>query len=162
MVTLGYSAICSLDGYVADESGNFDRAVPGEEVHVYVNELERDVGTYLYGRRMYETIADWEAMGDLEPSSVTDDFGSIWREADKIVYSTTLTQAATARTRIERTFEPRVIRSMKIAAAQDISICGPTSGASAFAALRVDLELVEEKIFRSGVVYVRYRVLPGP
>lgn len=189
MVSLAYTAICSLDGYVADKNGNFDWAFPDAEVHSFVNDLERDVGTYLYGRRMYEIMTGWETMTGMEDNSITGDFGRIWRGADKIVYSTTLAQPQTARTRIERTFDPATIRTMKSEAAQDISIAGPTLAAQAFAAalidecgllvcpvivgsglrvlpadVRVDLELIEHRTFGSGVVYLRYSVpssVPG-
>ncbi|OYD70689.1 dihydrofolate reductase family protein [Rhodococcus sp. OK302] len=105
MVNLNYMAICSLDGYVADAEGNFDWAAPDEEVHAFVNDLERDVGTYLLGRRMYETMSVWESMEGFDSSPVTDDYGRIWRGADKIVYSTTLPAPMTARTRLGRTFD---------------------------------------------------------
>src|SRR4051812_36420583 len=106
MAKLIYSAITSLDGYVADATGNFDWAAPDEAVHAFVNELERPVGTYLYGRRMYEVLTAWETMDDPEP--VMRDYTRIWRSAEKIVYSTTLEDVSTARTRLERTFDPRV------------------------------------------------------
>ena len=91
MAKLIYSAIASLDGYTADADGNFDWAAPGEEVHAFVNDLERPVGTYLYGRRMYEMMVPWETMADERP--VMRDFAEIWRAADKIVYSRTLESA---------------------------------------------------------------------
>ncbi|MGG7104097.1 dihydrofolate reductase family protein [Rhodococcus sp. 24CO] len=184
MVNLEYSAICSLDGYVADDEGNFDWAMPDAEVHGFANNLERDVGTHLYGRRMYEVMTAWETMADPDP--IADEFGRIWRRADKVVYSTTLAEPSTQRTRIERAFDPEAVRAMKARATQDISISGPTLAAHAIAAglvdeihlflcpvmvgsglralsadVRVDLELLEQKAFRSGVVYLRYGVKSG-
>ncbi|MDI9914131.1 dihydrofolate reductase family protein [Rhodococcus sp. IEGM 1379] len=183
MVNLHYAAIASLDGYVADNNGNFDWAMPDTEVHAFVNDLERDVGTYLYGRRMYETMAGWESMDGLESSPVADDFGRIWRGADKVVYSTTLPEPTTPRTRLERTFDPDAVRAIKMSAAQDISIGGSTLAAQAIAAglvdechlflcpisvggglralpanVRLDLHLLAEKTFDGGVIYVRYRL----
>ncbi|MDV6275011.1 dihydrofolate reductase family protein [Rhodococcus erythropolis] len=200
MVSLIYSAICSVDGYVADRDGNFDWAVPDAQVHSFVNELERGVGTYLLGRRMYETMIPWETMAaeDLERSSVpggssvpdefagieaaTVEFAQIWRGIDKIVYSTTLNEVSTARTRIVPRFEADFVSSIKSEAVQDISIGGPTVAVSAFAAGlvdevrlflcpvsvggglralpegRLDLRLLEEKTFDGGVIYLRYAV----
>jgi dihydrofolate reductase len=177
-----YSAIASLDGYVADEDGNFGWAAPDEEVHAFVNELERPIGTYLYGRRMYETMVFWESPPDLaaEPA-VFREYADIWQSADKIVYSRTLTTAAGARTRIEREFEPEAVRRLKATAARDLSIGGAELAAQAMAAglvdecqlflvpvvvgggkralpeLRVNLELLDERRFRNGTVYLRYR-----
>src|SRR5881397_3039967 len=114
MAKLIYSAIASLDGYVADEDGNFDWAAPDEEVHAFVNDLVRPVGTYLFGRRMYEVMAYWEtAPTDAEQPSVARDFAGIWLGAEKIVYSKTLEQVSSARTRIERDFDPEAVRQMK-------------------------------------------------
>ncbi|MFD6516669.1 dihydrofolate reductase family protein [Rhodococcus sp. NPDC060176] len=200
MVSLIYSAICSIDGYVADRDGNFDWAVPDAQVHSFVNELERGVGTYLLGRRMYETMIPWETMAaeDLGRSSVpggssvpdefagieaaTVEFAQIWRGIDKIVYSTTLNEVSTARTRIVPRFDEDSIRLLKSEAVQDISIGGPTVAVSAFAAglvdevrlflcpviiggglralpeRRLDLQLLEEKTFDGGVIYLRYAV----
>src|SRR5438552_14510628 len=120
MAKLIYSAITSLDGYVADEDGNFDWAAPDEEVHRFVNELERPVGTYLYGRRMYEVMVYWETAHTLadQPSFVRD-FAEIWQAADKIVYSKALETAASARTRIERDFDPEAVRQLKASAGRD-------------------------------------------
>ena len=181
MGKLIYSTIASLDGYVADASGTFDWAAPDDEVHAFVNDLERPVGTYLYGRRMYEVMAAWETLDDEEP--VMRDFAEIWRAAEKVVYSTTLDAASTARTRIERSFDPDAVRRMKASAERDISVGGPTLAAHAIAAglvdeyrmfltpvlvgggthafpadVRIQLELVDERRFASGVVYLRYRV----
>jgi dihydrofolate reductase len=177
-----YLAIASLDGYVADEHGNFDWAVPDEEVHAFVNELERPVGTYLYGRRLYEVMLAWET-GDLadQPTSIRD-FAEIWRAADKVVYSRTLEAAASARTRIERDFEPEAVRQLKAAAVRDLVVGGPDLAAHAFAAglvdechlflapivvgggkrllpddVRLPLELPDERRFGNGMVYLRYR-----
>lgn len=180
MGRLIYSAIASLDGYVADEDGNFQWAAPGEDVHAFVNDLERPVGTHLYGRRMYEVMAWWETNDDDAP--VMRDFAEIWRAADKIVYSTTLQTVSSARTQIERDFDPEAIRRLKAAAERDLSIGGPHLAGQALAAglvdechlflvpvligggtralpdgLRVELELLAERRFESGVVYLRYR-----
>src|SRR3954470_14494559 len=120
MASLIYSAITSLDGYVADENGNFDWAAPDEDVHRFVNDLERPVGTYLYGRRMYDVMVYWETAAD-EPT-VTGDFARIWRGADKIVYSRTLDATPSARTRLERELDPDAVRRLKARASRDISI----------------------------------------
>jgi dihydrofolate reductase len=177
-----YSAIASLDGYTADPAGNFDWAAPGPDVHAFVNDLEREAGTYLYGRRMYETMAVWETMdvsGEPEPMR---DYAEIWRGAEKVVYSHTLAGASTPRTRIERDFDPEAVRRMKETAAGDITIGGPTLAAHALRAgivdevqlflvpavvgggtralpdcLRLDLELLDERRFASGAVYLRYQ-----
>jgi dihydrofolate reductase len=177
-----YSAITSLDGYVADETGNFDWAAPGEDVHRFVNDLERSVGTYLYGRRMYEVMKAWEKADTLpEQTPATRDFAQIWQAADKIVYSRTLDAAATARTRIEREFDPDAVRALKNSN-RDLSVGGPDLAAQALKArlvdelqlfiasvvvgggtralpdgLRFELELLEERRFESGVVYLHYR-----
>jgi dihydrofolate reductase len=174
-----YSAIGSLDGYVVDAAGKFDWAAPDEEVHAFVNELERSAGTYLYGRRMYETMAAWETL-DADTPAVRE-FAEIWRAAEKIVYSSTLTVAASARTRLERTFEPDVVRRLKAASERDLTIGGATLAAEAIRAglvdeyhyfvnpvvvgggtrwlpdgVRVDLELAGTRRFGGGVVYLRY------
>jgi dihydrofolate reductase len=138
MAKLIYSAIASLDGYVADEGGNFDWAFPDEEVHAAANELERPVGTHLYGRRMYETMVAWEAMDLAGEPPVMRDFAEIWRAADKVVYSRTLATASSERTRVERDFDPEAIRRMKTAAERDISIGGPDLGGQALEAGLVD------------------------
>jgi dihydrofolate reductase len=183
MVKLIYSAITSLDGYVADEEGNFDWAAPDEEVHSFVNELARPVGTYLCGRRMYQVMAYWEtadAVGGL--TSVEQDFAEIWQAADKIVYSRTLDAVSSARTRIERDFDPDAVGQMKASASRDLSVGGPDLAAQALKAglvdelhllmspvvvgggnralpddVHLDLELLDEHRFGNGVVHVHYR-----
>ena len=132
MAKLIYSAITSLDGYVADEDGRFDWAEPDEEVHTFVNDLERPVGTYLYGRRMYEVMVAWEtldAVADQPPFSR--EFARIWQAADKVVYSMTIKSTSTARTRIERDFDPQAVREMKASADRDLSVGGPGAAARA-------------------------------
>ena len=181
MAKLIYSAIASLDGYVADEDGNFDWAEPDEEVHRFVNDLERPVGTYLYGRRMYEVMASWETAGGADQPAFVRDYAEIWRAADKVVFSTTLDVVTTPRTRLERTLDPDAVRALK--AEGDVSIGGPNLAAHALRAglvdelhlflnpvvvgggtaalpdgLRTDLELVSERRFGNGVVHVHYRV----
>jgi RibD C-terminal domain len=125
MAKLIYSAITSLDGYVADEDGNFDWAEPDEEMHTFVNELERPVGTYLYGRRIYEVMVAWETMNLSEQPPFIRDYAEIWRAADKIVYSKTLERVSSVRTRLERDFDPGSIRQMKAQVGADISVGGP-------------------------------------
>jgi dihydrofolate reductase len=183
MAKLTYSAIASLDGYVADEDGNFDWAAPDEEVHAFVNDLERPVGTYLLGRRMYETMAVWETMALDDEPPVMRDFAEIWRAADKVVYSRTLAEASTARTRLEREFDAGAVREMKEQAAADITVGGAELAAQAIRAGLVDeiqlflvpvvvggskhslptttklyLDLHEERRFRNGTVFLRYGV----
>jgi dihydrofolate reductase len=183
MAKLFYSSIMSLDGYVADKDGKFDWAAPDEEVHTYINDLERPIGTHLYGRRMYETMVVWETMpAEPEEPPVTLDYAAIWRAADKIVYSTTLATVSSARTRIEREFDVDAVRSMKVSATRDLSIGGPGLAAQAILAglvdeydlfvtpvlvgggtralpneVRLDLELREERRFGNGVVHLHYR-----
>jgi dihydrofolate reductase len=178
-----YSAIASLDGYVADADGNFDWAVPDEEVHTFINDLERPLGTYLYGRRMYETMVGWETDPTLaDQSPVMRDFAEIWQAADKIVYSKTLEAVSTARTRIERDFDPEAVRQMKALAGRDLIVGGPELAAQAIKAglvdeyhlfvvpivvgggkrslpndVRFQLELVDERRFGNGMVYLKYR-----
>ena len=186
MGKLTYSAIASLDGYVADEDGNFDWAEPDAEVHAFVNDLERPVGTYLYGRRMYEVMVYWEtalSLGDQSP--VARDFAEIWQAADKIVYSKTLETVSSARTRIERDFDPEAVRQLKAAAGRDITVGGPDLAAQAIKAGLVDechlfiapivlgggnqslpnnvhlmLELLDERRFGNGVVHLHYGTRP--
>jgi dihydrofolate reductase len=176
-----YSAIASLDGYVADENGKFGWSAPDEEVHSFVNDLERPVGTYLYGRRMYEVLSVWETMDDPQPQMR--DYAEIWRAADKVVYSRTLEEVSSARTRIERDFDPEAVRRMKEQADSDLSVGGPELAAQALRAglvdecqlfltpivvgggkralpdgVRAGLELLDERRFANGTVYLRYRV----
>jgi dihydrofolate reductase len=183
LAKLIYSVITSLDGYVADENGNFDWAAPDEEVHRFVNDLERPVGTYLYGRRMYEVMVDWEtAHTRPELPPFVRDFAEIWQAADKIVYSKTLERGSSARTRIERDFDPNAIRTMKASAERDISVGGADLAAQAIKAglvdeyhlfltpiivgggkqslpdnVRLELELLDERRFGKGVVHLHYR-----
>jgi dihydrofolate reductase len=187
MAKLIYSAIASLDGYVEDENGKFDWAAPDEEVHAFVNDLERPVGTYLFGRRMYETMAGWETDPSLAGRSpASRDFAAIWQAPQKIVYSRTLEAVATARTRIEREFDPDAVRREKEAAGRDLTVGGAAVAAEAFRAGLVDelhlfltpvlvgggkhalpegvnlrLELLDERRFRSGTVFLCYRVASG-
>jgi dihydrofolate reductase len=182
MAKLIYSAIASLDGYVADEDGNFDWAEPDKEVHSFVNDLERPFGTYLYGRRLYEVMVAWETMPLAGQPPFIRDFAAIWRAADKIVYSKTLEAVSSARTRIERDFDPEAVRQMKAAAGRDITVGGPELAAQAFKAglvdechllvapivvgggkqalpnsIRLKLELLDERRFGNGVVHLHYR-----
>ena len=183
MAKLIYSGITSLDGYVADENGNFDWAAPDEEVHAFVNDLERPVGTYLYGRRMYEVMVAWETVHTLaDQPPFVQDFAGIWRAADKIVYSKTLQAVSSARTRIERDFDPEAVRQMKASAGRDITVGGPDLAAQALKAglvdeyhlfvapivvgggkqflpdhVRLKLELLDERRFGNGVVHLHYR-----
>src|SRR5829696_9695968 len=132
MGRLIYSAIASLDGYVADEHGRWDWSFPDAEVHAAVNDLERPIGTHLYGRRMYEVLVAWETMDDPDP--LMRDYAQIWRAADKIVYSSTLDTVSSARTRLERRFDADAVRELKRSAAGDLAIGGPHLAAEAFAA----------------------------
>ena len=183
MAKLIYTVITSLDGYIKDEDGNFDWAAPDEEVHAFVNDLERPVGTNLYGRRMYETMDGWETDPTLaERSPLMRDFAEIWRAADKVVYSGTLETVPTARTRIERDFDPEAVREMKASAGRDMVVGGPDLAAQACRAglvdecrllvapvvvgggkrslpndVRLKLELLDELRFGSGMVYLYYR-----
>jgi dihydrofolate reductase len=182
LARLIYSAIASLDGYTADAQGKFDWAAPDAELHAFVNDLERDVGTHLYGRRMYETMAVWETMDVSGEPDVMRDYAEIWRDADKVVYSHTLAAASTPRTRIERDFDPEAVRRMKQTAGRDLSVGGPGLAAHALRAgivdeiqvflvpvvvgggtralpdgLRADLDLLDERRFAGGAVYLRYQ-----
>src|SRR3954471_4325179 len=134
MPKLIYSSIASLDGYVADQEGNFDWAAPDEEVHAFVNDLERSIGTHLFGRRMYDVLVAWETMDTDGEPPVMRDYAEIWRAADKLVYSRTLEKASSARTRIERDFDPEAVRQMKASAERDLSVGGPDLAAQAFRA----------------------------
>lgn len=134
-----YSAIISIDGYIEDRAGNFDWSTPDEEVHTFINELERPIGTYLYGRRMYETMRYWETTGT-EPDQppFIREFAMIWRAAEKIVYSRSLPAPTTARTRIERAFDPAAVAEMKATSARDLTIGGAELAAVAIAAGLID------------------------
>ncbi len=183
MAKLIYSAITSLDGYVADEDGAFDWAAPDEEVHRFINDLERPVGTYLYGRRMYAVMVAWETMHTrADQSPVVQDFTQMWQAADKIVYSKTLETVSSARTRIERDFNPAAVRQMKVSAGRDLTVGGPNLAAQALTAglvdechlfvtpivvgggtpflphnVRLTLELLDERRFGNGVAHLHYR-----
>ncbi|HEX5622174.1 MAG TPA: dihydrofolate reductase family protein [Solirubrobacteraceae bacterium] len=179
MGKLTYAAITSLDGYVADADGKWDWSMPDREVHAFVNDIERPIGTHLYGRRMYEVLVAWETLESDEPEM--QDYARIWRGADKIVYSRTLSEVGSARTRIEREFSPDAVRSLKASAERDIAIGGPELAAEAIRAglvdelhlivspvvvgggqpalpdgVRWDLELVGERRFGNGVVHLHY------
>lgn len=186
MAKLIYSMLMSLDGYVADKDGKFDWAEPDEEVHTFINDLERSVGTYLYGRRMYEVMIGWDppdAFADDPP--YIQDFAKMWQAADKVVYSRTLESVSTARTRIERGFDPENVRRMKAQAGQDMTVGGPDLAAHALKAglvdechlfvapiavgggkrclpddVRLKLDLLDERRFDNGMVYLRYRIRP--
>ena len=184
MAKLIYSAIASLDGYVEDEHGNFDWAEPDEEVLAFVNDLERPIRTYLYGRRMYETMVFWEtASTGQDVSPANRDFAAIWKAAEKIVYSRTGQAIASTKTRIERRFDPDAVRRLKESAQADLTVGGAELAGQALAAglvdechlllgpvivgggkralpddVRAQLELLDERRFRSGVVHLHYRV----
>ena len=183
MAKLIYAAITSLDGYVADENGNFDWGAPDDEVHTCVNDLERRIGTYLYGRRMYEVMVAWETPETLgDQRAVIRDYAAIWQAADKVVYSKTLKTPGSTRTRIEQGFDPEAIRHLKATADRDISVGGPELAAQAIAGglvdeyhlfiapvlvgggkqaapdgVRATLELLGERRFRNGMVHLHYR-----
>lgn len=184
MADLIYSAICSLDGYIEDASGKFDWAEPDEDVHRFVTDLERGASTYLYGRRMYEIMAVWETDPSFAAASpLLRDFAEMWQAADKIVFSRTLAAVSTARTRIERTFDPQAIRDLKASGARDILIGGSNLAAQVFKAglvdqchlfltpiivgggkralpddVRLKLELDDQRRFGNGMVFLHYRV----
>jgi dihydrofolate reductase len=184
MAKLIYSAIASLDGYVADEDGHFGWAEPDEEVHAFVNDLSRPVGTYLLGRRMYEVMLYWETIVRADQPPYVRDFAEIWQAADKIVYSKTLASVSSARTRIERELDPQAVRQLKASARRDLTVGGPELATHAFEAglvdelqlflapivvgggkqalpdkVRLKLELLEERRFGNGVVHLRYRTI---
>lgn len=184
MATLSYTALMSVDGYLEDSDGRFDFALPDAEVHGFANELEQSVGTHLFGRRMYETMAVWETVGsEPEVSAAEAEFADAWRAIDKVVYSRTLDAVTTSRTRLEREFDAEAVRALKETADRDISISGPDLARHAFraglvddvhlfafpvvvgggkpalpAGIGLDLELVDERRFTSGTVYVHYRI----
>jgi len=182
MANLIYSAICSLDGFIEDTEGKFDWARPDEELHRFVNEIESSLGTFLYGRRMYETMLAWET-DDLVAGGpdYIQDFARVWRAADKVVYSRTLEEPASARTTIERDFDPEAVRAMKSTAERDLSVAGAELAAETMRSglvdeihlsmhpisvgagkralpddLRLELELLDEHRFASGVVHLHY------
>jgi dihydrofolate reductase len=186
LADLIYAAIASLDGYVADEDGNFEWAVPDEEVHTFVNDLERSAGTYLYGRRMYEVMVAWETMDLADEPPHISEFAEIWRAADKVVYSRTLETPSSTKTRIEREFEPEAVRKLKDESERDLIVGGPELAAQAVETGLVDeyhlviapvlvgggkqslpvgdlleLELIDERRFGSGTVFLRYRTRNG-
>jgi len=183
MAKLIYDASTSLDGYVADEHGNFDWAELDAEVFAFINNRERQIGTYLFGRKMYETMAVWETPEVIPhlPAAALE-FVPIWQAADKIVYSRTLQTVSTPKTRLERNFDAEVVREIKAGATRDIAVGGPTLAAHAIRAglvdeyhlliapiiagggnpylpdnVRVKLELLDERRFNNGLVHVRYR-----
>lgn len=184
MAKLIYSAITSLDGFIEDASGSFEWATPDEEVHSFINNLERTAGTHLYGRRMYETMMVWETDPALSAdSALMQDYAGIWQAADKIVYSRSLAAVSTRRTRLEREFDPEAVRKLKAESAHELLIGGAEIASRAFqaglvdelhlfivpvligsgkralpAGLRLELELMDERRFVSGVVFLRYRV----
>ena len=183
MAKLLYVMNASLDGHIADEDGKFDWGVPDEEYYSFINDLERPVGTYLYGRRLYELMAVWETDPAVAAQSPgTREFAEMWQSADKVVYSRTLAAASTTRTRIERDFDPEAVRQLKAAAERDLTVGGPALGAQASTAglveeyhlfvwpvvvgggmpffptrVRLQLELLGERRLGNGVVYLRYR-----
>jgi dihydrofolate reductase len=182
MATLIYHMTQSLDGYTADANGNIDWSEPTEEVHRFVNDVIRPVGTFLFGRRMSETMQYWESdFDDSSHPAFVRDFAEIYQAADKVIYSTTLDAATTTRTRLERSFDPDAVRAMKATSDRDIGIGGPTLATHAIEAglvdvysffvapviigggtkalpenVRLDLRLLDEKRFASGIVYLRY------
>jgi dihydrofolate reductase len=178
MARLSFTGIISLDGYVNDAEGNFDWAMPDEELHAFFNDLERPVGTHLYGRRLYETMVWWETMPPDSP--IMDDYAALWRGADKIVFSSSLPDVSSARTTLVREFSPALVAELKATSARDISIGGPTLAAQVMdlvddlhvvifpvvvgggtrlfqADVLVQFALVESRVFEGGVVYLHYR-----
>jgi dihydrofolate reductase len=182
MGKLIYTALGSVDGYFEDADGGFDWAEPDEEVHAFVNDLERPIGTYLYGRRMYETMVFWETADAEGQPAVYGDYAGIWRAAEKVVYSRTLLTPSSARTRMEREFDPEAVRQLKLTSTADLAVGGGDLAGQAIGAglvdelhlfvspivigggkrtladgVRAQLELLDERRFNSGVVYLRYR-----
>ena len=184
MARLVYAGITSLDGYTVDAEGSFAWAEPDEEVHAFVNDLQRHLGTHLYGRRLYETMRAWQTVPEDEGQDEMRDFGQVWRSADKVVYSSTLSDVSTPRTRLERAFDPAVVRALVDTADRDVSVGGATLAATALragivdelhqflhpvvvgggtpylpAGVRLDLELLDERRFAGGVVHLHHRVV---
>jgi len=185
MAKLIYTAITSVDGYIEDENGNFEWGIPNEQVHCFINNLERSIGLYLYGRRMYEVMDAWEKASTFsDQPPFIQEFAYIWQAADKIVFSKTMNAVSSARTRIERDFVPDAIREMKLQAAKEISVGGPELASHAFIAGLVDechiflapivvgggkrflpdtlhlkLELLDENCFNNGMVHLHYQVV---
>ena len=185
MSKLIYIANVSLDGYIEDSHGNFDWTEPSDDYFAFITDLVRSAGTYLYGRRLYEAMAVWETDPAVAArSELTSDFADVWQAANKVVYSTTLHEVSTAKTQLERTFDPNAIRDLKASAAKDLTVGGPNLAAHAFKAglvdecqlficpvfvgagkpslprdMRAELELLDERRFSSGVLHLRYRVL---
>ncbi|MDO9485035.1 MAG: dihydrofolate reductase family protein [Actinomycetota bacterium] len=184
MAKLIYAVICSLDGFVNDAQGDFDWAMPDEQLHAFVNDLESSIGTYIYGRRMYEIMQVWADFPGIEDEpAVVQDYAKVWANADKHVFSTTLDSVSTARTHLHREFDADRVRELKDTVAHDVSIGGPTVAATALRAglvdeihlfmhpivigsgtpvfpseLRQNLELLDQRRFTSGVVHLHYRV----
>lgn len=183
MAKLIYSMITSLDGYVTDADGDFNWGVPDEDGHAVINDLMRSIGTHLYGRRLYEVMVSWETFDLTDESAVERDFATIWRDADKAVYSTSLQSVSSERTRIERSFDPEAIGRLKASADRDLLIGGPDIAGQALAAglvdelhffvspvvlgggkkalpdgIRLGVDLVSERAFANGVVHLRYGV----
>jgi len=181
MAKLIYSALTSLDGYIADQDGKFDWGEPDEEVHTFLNDLMRTIGTFLYGRRMYDVMIAWETLDLADQPPHMREFAEMWRLADKIVYSQTLETTSSARTQLERDFDADAVRQMKVTAERDIAVAGPTLAAQAFQAglvdecqlfiapmvvgggirslpdrVRLKLDLLDERRFGNGMVYLRY------
>ena len=186
MGSLVYTGLVSLDGYVVDASGSFDWAMPDEQVHAFVNELERPVGTHLYGRRLYEVMLAWETMDTADAPAEIGDYATVWRGSDKVVYSSTLASVSSGRTRLEREFDVEAVRRLKDESVGLVSIGGPTLAAHALRAGLVDeiqlfvspvvvgggirflpddvslaLELIDQRRFDNGVVYSSYRTTPA-
>jgi dihydrofolate reductase len=185
MARLIYASNVSLDGCTEDEGGAFDWATPDDDVFAFITDLVRSAGTYLYGRRMYDTMAVWETDAALAAQSdLMGDFAEVWQAAEKVVYSTTLAAVSTANTRLERHFDPGAVRDLKAAARSDLIVGGPNLAAQAFKAglvdechlfiwpvvlcggkralptdTRTELSLLDERRFRNGVVHLRYRPL---
>lgn len=187
MAQLIYSCISSLDGYIEDAAGRFDWSAPDPEVHAFINATERRIGTYLYGRRMYETLAVWETDPELAAGPPAEaEYVEVWQDADKIVFTGTLAEPYTSRTRIVRSFDADLVRRLKAEADRDLSIGGPTIAAEALRAglvdeyqcylvpelvgsgkpaiptdVRLGLELLDQRAFAGGTVFLRYRVKPA-